>query len=117
RQEPHERNEQDRGVQRLRLVVLGEDAPLVDTVFADVVVDLLGPRSPALHGIAVLAQLCEARAAVRRHPAHELRRGEVLGLATYLPDAPVRLAPALESGLHLLYEDRPHALRQEIARA
>ena len=78
--------------------------------------DLVGRRLPAGRVLEILAHLGEPRAAVGRDPAHELRGGEVLGLAAHLPDAAVGLAPVVERGLHLLDEDRPDALRQVVAR-
>ena len=73
--------------------------------------------APPLHGqVPVLAQLGEPGAAVERDPAHELRRGEVLGVAAHLPDAAVGLAPVGDRGVDLLLEERPHALRQRVAR-
>ena len=95
-QEAHERHQQQRGVERVAAVVLGEHAALVDAVGADVGLDLVGGQLP-LGGLAVLAASCgEPRAAVDRDPAHDLRRGEVLRLAAHLPDAAVGLAPVLE---------------------
>ena len=115
RQEPHERHQQDRRVERRRVVVLGEHAALVERVVADVGVDLVGDAAPAHRLLPVLPQLGQARAAVQRHPAHELGRGEVLLLAAHLPDAAVRPAPVRHRRLDLLDEDRPHALGQVVA--
>ena len=91
-----------RGVERVGVVVLDEDAALVDAVLADVGVDLVGGRLPALGALVVLAQAREARAAVAGDPAHDLRRREVLGLAAHLPDAAVGLAPVRDRVLDLL---------------
>ena len=48
REEPDQRHQQQRGVERVGVVVLGEDATLVDAVRADVGVDLVGRGLPAL---------------------------------------------------------------------
>ena len=64
----------------------------------------------------VLADLRQPCAAVGGHPAHELRRREVLRLAAHLPDAAVGLAPVLQRRLDLLDEDRPDPLGQVVAR-
>ena len=73
-------------------------------------------RLPLLGLLGVLADLRQPRAAVQRHPAHELRGREVLGLAAHLPDAAVGVAPVGEGVLHLLDQDRPDPLRQVVAR-
>ena len=52
RKEANERDQQHRGVQRLRPVVLDEDAALVDPVLADVGLDLIGDRLPAAGEVA-----------------------------------------------------------------
>ena len=71
---------------------------------------------PAGGVLELAADLREPRAAVRRHPAHQLRRGEVLRLAADLPDAAIRLSPLLERPLDLLLDDRPDPVLQEVAR-
>ena len=73
RQEAHQRHQQQRGVERVGLVVLDEDAALVDPVGADVGVDLVGDRAPAALELGVLAQRREPGAAVAGDPAEELR--------------------------------------------
>ena len=117
RQEAQQRHEQHGGVQRRRVVVLREHAPVVDGVRADVGVDLVGHGAPARRAVPVLPQLGQARAAVHRHPAHELGGGEVLRLAAHLPDAEVRVAPVRRGLLHLRAQHRPEALGQVVARA
>src|SRR5207245_11064951 len=80
----------------------------------DVGFDLIGLRLPALRQVEVAVQLGEASAAIARHPAHELRRGEMLGLTPYLPDAAVGLPPVLDGRFDTALEDRPHDLRQVV---
>ncbi len=74
-------------------VPLGEDTAFVDAVFEDVGLDLVGHRRPLPGVVGTTLQFGEFRAAIERHPAHDLRRHEVLGLAAHLPDAPIGLAP------------------------
>ena len=116
RQEAHERREQQRGVQRIGAVVLHEHAARVDAVLEHVGVDLVRRRLPAGEPLAVVAQQREPRAAIRRDPAHDLRRREVLRLAADLPDAAVGLAPVRQRLLDLVADERPHALAQPVAR-
>ena len=82
----------------------------------DVGLDLLGDRTPLL-GVGLLAlQFGEFGAAIQRHPAHDLARGEVLRLAAHLPDAAVGFAPVLDGLLDLLLEHRPQHLGDLLAR-
>ena len=70
-----------------------------------------------LLGVALLAlQLGQLRATVQRHPAHDLRRGEVLRLAAHLPDAAVGLAPVLDRLLDLVLQHRPQLIGHLLAR-
>ena len=79
RQEAHQRHQQERGVERVGVVVLGEHAALVDAVGADVGVDLVGRRLPARRRSSQSSRSArQPGAAVERDPAHQLRRGEVL---------------------------------------
>ena len=106
-QEPHQRGQQQRRVQRLGAVVLGQHAPLVDPVGQDVFLDLLRGELP-LAGLAVLtADPGDLGAPVHRDPAHDLGRGEVLQLAADLPDPGVGLPPVLQRLVDLLVQDRP----------
>ena len=116
RQEPHQRHQQQRGVEGGGVVVLDEHAALIDAVGADVRVDLLGGRLPARGDGLVVADLGQPRAAVGGDPAHHLRGGEVLGIAAHLPDPTVGLAPALERLLHLALDDRPQPVGKLVAR-
>ena len=87
-QEPEQRREQQRGVQGLGAVVLGEHAALVHPVGEDVLLDLLGRQLP-LVGLGLLAaQPGQLGAPVDRHPAHDLRRGEVLAARRGPPRCP-----------------------------
>ena len=115
-QEPHQRHQQQRGIQCVGVVVLHEDALVVHPVRADVGVYLLGGLLPAIGRRVVVADPRQARAAIGRHPAHQLRGREVLRLAPHLPYAPVGLAPVRERLLHLALDDRPEPVGQLIAR-
>ena len=116
RQEAHERREQQRRVERVGVVVLGEHAAVVEAVREHVGVDLVGDLLPALGLLVGLAQPRQPRAAVARDPAHDLRRREVLGLAAHLPDPAVGLAPVRDRLLDLVAQDRPEAVGQPVAR-
>ncbi len=69
-----------------------------------------------LRVVGLVVQPGELGAPVHRHPAHELRAGEVLRLAAHLPDAPVRLVPVLRGLLDLPLEDGPQRLGELVAR-
>ncbi len=116
REEAHQRHQEHRRVEGVRLVVLAEHAAVVHRLRADVLLDLVGRRLPARRLLQVLAQLGQPRPAVGGHPAHELGGGEVLGVPAHLPDAPVGLAPVGQRRLHLLADDRPDPLRERVAR-
>ena len=91
-----------RGVQRGGAVVLREDAPLVDAVGADVVLDLVGAPPASARRTSNSSRIRgQPGAAVGGHPAHDLRRREVLRLAADLPDPAVGLAPVLDRRLDL----------------
>ena len=116
REEAEQRHEQQRRVERVGLVVLREDAALVERVGADVGVDLVG-RRPATRSASSTSsrRSREPGAAVGRDPAHQLRRREVLRLAAHLPHAAVGLAPVRERRLDLALEDRPDAVVEAVA--
>jgi hypothetical protein len=116
RQEAHQRREQQRGVEPVGAVVLGEHAALVEAVRQHVGVDLVGDLLPRRRLVLLAAHPRQARPAVAGHPAHDLRRGEVLGLAAHLPDAAVGLAPVQDRLLDLVAQDRPEAVGQPVAR-
>jgi len=88
-------------------VGLGEHAPPVDAVGADVRVDLGGRRLPAGRDPGVVAKPRQSRTSVERDPAHQLGRREVLRLAAHLPDPPIRLSPVGERVLNRAAEDWP----------
>ena len=71
-QESDEWHQQQRSVQGSRVVVLGEDAAVVEPVGQDVGLDLVGGGLPARGVLEVLAQASQASTAVRRDPAHDL---------------------------------------------
>jgi hypothetical protein len=87
-QEAQQRHEQARRVERVGVVVLGEDAALVQAVGEDVGVDRVGLGLPGLGLLVVAAQPCQPGAAVHRHPAHDLRGGEVLRARRAPPRCP-----------------------------
>src|SRR5215217_7620257 len=94
--EPDQRHHQQRGVQDLGLVVLGEGpAARVPAVLHDLVVDPVAFPDPAVQvrGPAVFAG--QADHAVKGDPAHEPAVGEVLAAAAGLPDPLVGLVPVL----------------------
>ena len=107
RQEPHQRSQQQRRVQGLGVVVLGQHAPLVDPVGEDVLLDLLGGQLPLVRLVDLAADPGQLGPSVDSDPAHDLGRGEVLQRAPDLPDPGVRLAPVLQRLVHLLVQDRP----------
>ena len=97
-QEPEDRRQQRRSVERVGFVVLAQHPLLADAVGEDVLVDLLRRRPPFGLQLGVPAHRRQLRGAVHRHPAHDLRGDVVPRLAPRLPDPLVRL--------------RPHALRR-----
>ena len=117
RQEPQQRNEQERGVQGVRAVPLHEDAALVDPVGADVGVDLVGDLAPLRGEVGLVVHPGQPGAAVEGDPAHELARREVLRLPADLPDAAVGLVPVLDGLLDLPLQHRPQCLGQLLARS
>ena len=64
-EEANERDQQRRGVERIGLVVLAEDAALRDALGEDVGADLVGFRLPLLGQPRLALELGEPRAAVR----------------------------------------------------
>src|SRR5438876_5234715 len=95
--------------------MLGEHA-VGQTALADVRMDLVGRRLPGVGQLQLVAYPGQAGAAVHRHPAHELRRREVLRIAPYLPQAAVGLPPVLQRALDLALENRPDALVEVVTR-
>ena len=117
RQEAEQHPEEHRGIERGGSVRLREDAAFVDAVLQDVGLDLVGHRTPAIDEVGVAHRLGQQRAAVERHPAHDLRRGEVARLSAVLPDPPVGLAPPFDRALHLSLQVLPRHAGEELARA
>ena len=77
--------------------------------------DLLGDGAPLL-GIALLAlALGQLGPAVERHPAHHLRRREVLRLSAHLPDSAIGLTPVLDRLFDLFLQNRPQGLGNLLA--
>lgn len=85
RQEPEERSEQRRGVQRVRVVVLAQDTTIADTMGKDFGLDFLRELGPFRLELVVAANRGELGGPVERNPAHQLRRDVMLGLAASLP--------------------------------
>src|SRR6266498_4157760 len=115
REEANKWQEQHRGVERVAVVMLGKDAPLVDPALAHVGVDFLRGCRPSAGSLPIGSQCRQTSAAIRRHPAHHLGRGEVLGLAAHLPDAMIRLPPVGQGGLYLGGNRCPGLVREAIA--
>jgi hypothetical protein len=74
-------------------------------------VDLVRDATPAVGDGVATATGGEPRAAVERHPAHQLRGDEVLGIAARLPDPLIGLAPDGRGPLGLSFDDGPQARR------
>ena len=109
------RCQQRGGVQRVGLVVLAQDAPVVDAVSEDVGLDLVGGVPPRRRELRVAADLGQLRRTVQGDPAHQLGGHVVLGLAAGLPDALVGFAPHLGGAPGLRLHDRPQPPRQALA--
>ena len=111
-QEADQRDQQQRGVERVGLVVLAEDAALADAALEDLGLHRVRLRSPARRRARSRPRLAgEPGGAVERDPAHQLRGDVVLGLAARLPDPLVGLVPGRDRGLDLLEDDRRHVAR------
>ena len=117
RQEPEQGRQQQRGVQRRRSVGLGEYAALVDALVQDVGLDAVGLGLPAHGHVGLVHDLGEPGPPVARHPAHDLRGGEVLRFASDLPDPLVGFGPPGDRAVDLLGEPLPGAARQELPAA
>ena len=96
RQEPDQRQQQQARVQLLAAVGLDEGAELgVEALRADLAVDPLAQRAPAVDRALEPELLDRADRAVEGDPGHDLGVGEVASAAAHLPDALVRLVPDL----------------------
>ena len=82
----------------------------------DILRHLIGGLLPALGHVDVFAQPGQPRPSVRGHPAHDLRRGEVLRVAADLPDPAVGLSPVLDRRFHEAREERPEPFVQTMPR-
>ena len=116
-QEAGHRQQQQRGVQRPGLVVLGEHATVVHPVGQDVRPDLVGRLAPGLGQRRLAPGQRGLRPALHRRPAHQLGEGEVLRRAAHLPDAQVRFPPVLQRRLHLAAHHRPDPAVQPLPAA
>ena len=94
-----------------------EDATFVDAVLQDVGLDLVGDRPPSVDEVDVAHRLGQERAAVQRHPAHDLRGREVARLPAVLPDPAVGLGPAFDRALDLALQVLPGDAGEELAGA
>jgi hypothetical protein len=115
RQEPQQDRQEQRGIEHLQPVGLHEDPFGLQPVREDVVPDLLGHGVPSVDDLGTTHRRGEARTAIARHPAHDLRRREVPGLAANLPDAVVGLAPSSDRLFHLALEVLPVLVVQVLA--
>ena len=117
RQEAHERHEQERRVERIGLVVLGEDAALVEAVGADVGVDLVGGRLPRARR-ARSSSRRRARRAPRSAATQHMTFEEVKCFGSprtsQMPRSGSR--QLRERGLDLADQDRPDPLVEVVAR-
>ena len=96
RQEADQRQHQERAVERLAAVVLHEAVqPRVEPLAADLGVDPVGDRPPAVGRAGQPEAGHRLRRPVERHPGHHLGVGEVPPRPAHLPDAVVGLGPGL----------------------
>ena len=103
-EEPADRDEQKAGIQPFASVVLHERiACLVKAMRAHVSVNLIAHAAPPIERHRAARGLCELDRAVEGGPGGDLGIRGVLSLRANLPDALVRLAPAL---LHDLDDSR-----------
>ncbi len=114
RQESQQWHEQQRGIQRLRVVALGEHPPLVETIRAHVGMDLVGNSGPTVRGLRIPAHRRQPPATVDGNPAHHFRGREVPQLPAHLPDAAIRLPPVFGCGVDQLDQHRPQALGEVV---
>ena len=115
REEADQGDQQGRRVERVGFVVLAEHAALGNPVLEDVVADLVGDALPLGGQLRLPLELGQPRPPIERHPAHQLRRDVVLGLAARLPDALVGLLPDRDRAPDLVLDDRPQSLRDVAA--
>src|SRR5262249_25347786 len=106
--------QQRRRVERIRLVVLAQYAPVTYAVSEDILLDLVRRCAPCRRLIWLATDLCQPARAVEGNPAHQLGGHIVLRLATGLPDALVRVAPDAGGARSLRLDNRPEPARQTL---
>ena len=107
-EEADEGHQQQARVEPRRAVELGERAELlVESLPADLVVDLVAELAPALDRPVAPVLLDAPHGAVERDPRHHLRVREVTARAAHLPDPLVGLAPAVLEPLEQLPRAAP----------
>src|SRR5215472_10497901 len=107
-EEADEGEQQEAGVKLLRAVRLRERAELgIEAAFADVPVNLVADRAPAVDRPLELVLLDGPYRAVERHPRHRLRVDEVAAPTADLPDTVVRLPPRPFEMVEQTELDRP----------
>ena len=111
-QEADERDDEQRGVELVRAVVLLEGPKRRDSAVEYVEPDLVRRRPPLHRLLWTPAQLGECRAAVGGDPAHHLRGRIVARLLPERPESAVRLPPATEDFLDLPTSHRPDGRRE-----
>src|SRR3954452_9213714 len=106
--EYHDRQAQQRGVEWLFAEDLDEHAALLLIAAAlDRLADLVTCGPPFLLGRLPHAGLGQVEGALQRHPAEHLRVGEVPWACAPLPNAAVRLLPALGRGVGDVDDEAP----------
>jgi hypothetical protein len=93
RKEPHDRQEQERGIEVVGFVMLPEDAFLGNALVQHLRRDLFGACPPPLGPFVIAAFLGEVGTPRRRDPAHHLGGREMLRVTADFPDPLVRFAP------------------------
>src|SRR5579863_2308740 len=94
RQETDQGDEKRAGIELFGAVALRECAKLgVEAVAADVAVNGIAQRPPALDRTVHLETLDGLDRTVEGHPGHHLGIGEMLLIAAHLPDAVIGLLP------------------------
>jgi len=107
-QEPHNGQQQRRGVQSVGAVVLGVGAGLLaPSVLEDGGAHLVPRRGPRRRPVAGVELVGHGQAAVQRHPAHQLAVQVGACRAAHLPDALVVVCPAGRGGVHRGHEELP----------
>src|SRR6185437_12012954 len=109
RQKADERNAQERGIERLAVKGLNEDAALVvHAARADLAMDLVAERAPPVYRSFQPMALGGFDGAIEGDPRHHGRMSMALFLAAAFPDAGIRQLPMR---LEVLEEHRLHVQR------